>query len=74
MNVDRAEADAVAERAATAQDTAVVRVEKLVKCFGSNRVLDGIDLIDQPLGRHPIEQLEVVRSRHDDVDRPSVAS
>ena len=45
MSASQAEPDTVAGRAAPAGDAAVVRVEKLVKCFGSNRVLDGIDLV-----------------------------
>ena len=34
-----------ADASGPAGDAAVVRVEKLVKCFGDNRVLDGIDLV-----------------------------
>src|SRR5260370_11474404 len=45
MNVNKVEPDAMTARAGSADDTAVVRVEKLVKCFGHNRVLDGIDLV-----------------------------
>jgi hypothetical protein len=44
MNVGQTEQGTVASRAVPPEDAAVVRVEKLVKCFGSNRVLDGIDL------------------------------
>jgi len=45
MNDNRVELDAVASGAGPADHPAVVRVEKLVKCFGDNRVLDGIDLV-----------------------------
>jgi ABC-type polar amino acid transport system ATPase subunit len=44
MSAGQAEPGTVTGRRAAPEDTAVVRVEKLVKCFGSNRVLDGIDL------------------------------
>ena len=44
MNAGQAEPDTVTGGVARPEDAAVVRVEKLVKCFGSNRVLDGIDL------------------------------
>ena len=44
MNGNRMEQDAVASDAGLAGHAAVVRVEKLVKSFGHNRVLDGIDL------------------------------
>src|SRR5437667_3802795 len=44
MSAGQAEPGTVTSRPAAPEDTAVVRVEKLVKCFGSNRVLDGIDL------------------------------
>lgn len=45
MNGNRTEQDAVASAADPAGQPAVVRVEKLVKSFGHNRVLDGIDLV-----------------------------
>ena len=45
MNVDKAEPDLAAVHAHPAGPSVVVRVEKLVKCFGDNRVLDGIDLV-----------------------------
>jgi polar amino acid transport system ATP-binding protein len=44
MSAGQAEPGTMAGAAAPADEGAVVRVEKLVKCFGSNRVLDGIDL------------------------------
>jgi len=44
MSAGQAEQGTVASGAVPPEDAAVVRVEKLVKCFGSNRVLDGIDL------------------------------
>jgi ABC-type polar amino acid transport system ATPase subunit len=46
MNVSGADPMArPAAAAAPGAHAAVVRVEKLVKCFGDNRVLDGIDLV-----------------------------
>lgn len=45
MSESKTEPGAVASGAGPADDTAVVRVEKLVKRFGGNRVLDGIDLV-----------------------------
>src|SRR6266571_1756919 len=44
MSAGQAEQGTVASGAVPPEDAAVVRVERLVKCFGSNRVLDGIDL------------------------------
>src|SRR6266480_2331368 len=41
----RSSAPATAETGASPAGSVVVRVEKLVKCFGDNRVLDGIDLV-----------------------------